>query len=65
MDPERLPVESSMLEEIFSTYDVTPRFADFLVRQHMPGRAIHTVSGSRDLDRHGRSCPGARSLRDC
>lgn len=51
-DPERLPLESSMLEEIFSTYDITPRFADFLVRQHMPGRAIHTISGSRDLERH-------------
>lgn len=57
MDPERLPVESSMLEEIFSTYDITPRFADFLFRQHMPGRAIHVAYGSRDLERHGNMAP--------
>jgi hypothetical protein len=52
-DPERLPMESSVFQKMFETYDITPRFADFLTRQHMPGRAVHYVPGSRELARHG------------
>jgi hypothetical protein len=42
-----------MFEKLFDTYNITPRFVDFLVRQHMPGRAVHHAPGSRELTRHG------------
>jgi hypothetical protein len=53
LTPEAIPFESQLLEEIFDIYDITPRFADFLTRQHMPGRAVHHIPGTRNLARHG------------
>ncbi|KAF2493174.1 hypothetical protein BU16DRAFT_540895 [Lophium mytilinum] len=43
-DPSRLPITSSLLGEIFSTYKVNSRFADFVHRQHMPGQASQSTT---------------------
>ncbi|MCJ1355916.1 MAG: hypothetical protein MMC33_005909 [Icmadophila ericetorum] len=40
-DPNRLPITSDRLKLIFSTYNITPRFAGFLARQHVPGRTVY------------------------
>lgn len=39
--PDLLPVTESILRDIFDVFNVSPRFADNLSRQHMPGRATH------------------------
>lgn len=38
-DQERLSVFSADLRSIFETFDISPRFAGFISRQHMPGSA--------------------------
>jgi len=40
-DPERLPITSTLLQHLFDVYEISPRFANLIKRQHMPGRALH------------------------
>ncbi|CAD6589452.1 MAG: hypothetical protein ASARMPREDX12_003838 [Alectoria sarmentosa] len=38
-DKDRLSLISAHLRSIFNTFDISPRFADYISRQHMPGSA--------------------------
>ena len=53
-DQERLSVVSADLRSIFETFDISPRFAGYISRQHMPGSATRFDQTTDKPHRHGR-----------
>jgi len=58
-DQERLSVTSPVLRTIFDVYRISPRFAGYISRQHMPGNATRFDQNTYQAHQHGsstRSC---------
>ncbi len=54
-DQEKLSITSKLLRTIFDAYDISPRFAGFISRQHMPGSATEFDKSTFEPSSHGRS----------
>ena len=54
IDEERLSLTSADLRSIFDSFDISPRFAGFISRQHMPGSATQFDHMTHKPDQHGR-----------
>ena len=53
-DQERLSVTSTVLNTIFDAFNISPRFAGFISRQHMPGSATRFDPSTYKPRQHGR-----------
>lgn len=53
-DQERLSVTAAVLNAIFDAFDISPRFAGFISRQHMPGSDTRFDPPTYKPRQHGR-----------
>lgn len=53
-DQERLSVTAGVLNAIFDVFDISPRFAGFISRQHMPGSDTRFDPSTYKPRQHGR-----------
>ena len=53
-DQERLSVTSATLNTVFDAFNISPRFAGFVSRQHMPGSATRFDQSTYKPRQHGR-----------